>query len=151
MAKLPIRNKQIQAVKQYVSLLSLSLDHTGLLMDLKVPKPSLGHVSEFMSRRGSAYMAATGLLFPMSIPTWEKFMDTLEELAGPLELRPPLSIPYRRTSGRSWLLQLWAKYLHLRPSLDHIDWTSPLPFIVRWDRAPVVDGPTPHWAPQPRR
>ena len=110
-------------------------------MDLNVPKLGLMHVSEFMSRRGSAYTAATGLPFPRPIPTREKFMDTWKELATPLELRPPVSIPDPPTTGCSWRPQSWAKYIQSRPSpVDHIDWTRPLTFIVRGDAYPCAGG-----------
>ena len=134
-ANLPlIRNKQIEAVKQYASLLFPAPELIGLLMDLNVPKLGFRHVSEFMSRRGSAYTATTGLPFPRPIPTREKFMDTWKELATPLELRPPVSILDPPTSGRSWPLQSWAKYVQSRPSLvNHIDRTRPLTFIMRGD------------------
>ena len=62
-----IRDKQKEAVKQYASLFFPAPDLIGLLMDLNVPKLGFRHVSEYMSRRGSAYTAATGLPFPRPI------------------------------------------------------------------------------------
>ena len=62
-------------------------------MDLNVPKLGFRHVSEYMSRRGSAYTAATGLPFPSPIPTRDTFMDTWRELVTPVYLQPPLSVP----------------------------------------------------------
>ena len=53
----------------------------GLLIDLNVPKGGFRHVSEFMSHRGAAYTAATGLQFPQPTP---HFTDTRKELAKPL-------------------------------------------------------------------
>ena len=71
---------------------------------------------------GSAYTAVTGRPSPRPIPTREKFVDTWKELATPLELPPPVSIPDPPMSGLSWPLQSWAKYVQWRPSLvDHID------------------------------
>ena len=84
-AQLPlIRKKQIQAVKQYASVLFLAPELTGLLMDLNVPKGSFRHVSEFMTCRGGVYTAATGLPFPRPIPSRDHFMDTWKELVKPL-------------------------------------------------------------------
>ena len=52
-AQLPlIRNTQIEAVKQYASVLFPAPKLIGLSMKLNVPKSSFGHVSEFMTRRG---------------------------------------------------------------------------------------------------
>ena len=86
-AQLPvIRNKQIEAVKQYASVLFPAPELIGLLMDLNVPKGGLWHVSEFMTRRGDTYTAATGLPFPRPIPSRDRFMDTWKELVKPLAL-----------------------------------------------------------------
>ena len=49
-AQLPlIRNKQIEAVKQYACVLIPVSESIGLLMDFKVPKGGFRHVSEFMT------------------------------------------------------------------------------------------------------
>ena len=49
-AQLPvIRNKRIEAVAQYASVLLPAPDLIGLLMDLNVPKGGFRHVSEFMT------------------------------------------------------------------------------------------------------
>ena len=129
-----IRDKQKEAVKQYASHLFPAPDLIGLLMDLSVPKLGFRHVSEYMSRRGSAYTAATGLPFPRPIPTRDTFTDTWKELVTPLDLRPPVSIPDPPATGRSWPLPSWARYVQSRPSLvDTIDRTRPLTFIVCGD------------------
>ena len=88
-----IRDKQKEAVKQYASLLFPAPDLIGVVMDLNVSKLGFRHVSEYMSRRGSAYTAATGLPFPGPIPTRDTFTDTWKELVTPLDLRPPVSVP----------------------------------------------------------
>ena len=64
-----VRDKQTEAVKQYASLPFPAPDLIGLLMDLNVSKLGFRHLSEYMSRRASAYTAATGLPFPKPIPT----------------------------------------------------------------------------------
>ena len=64
-----ICDKQKEAVKQYASLLFPAPDLIGLLMDSNVPKLVFRHMSEYMSRRGSAYTAAAGLPFRKPIPT----------------------------------------------------------------------------------
>ena len=136
-----IRNKQKEAVKQYASLLFPTPDFIGLLMDLNVPKLVLRHMSEYMSRLGSAYTAVTGLQFAKPIPGWNAFTDAWKELATPLDLRPPVSISDLLASGRSWLVLSWARFVQSRPSLvDTIDWTRPLTFIVCGDAYPCAGG-----------
>ena len=136
-----IRNKQKEALKQYASLLFPAPDLIGLLMDLNVPKLGFRHMSEYMSRRGSADTAATGLPFPKPIPTRDTFTDTWKKLVTPLDLRPPVSIPDAPASGPFWPLISWARYVLLRPSLvDTMDWTRPLTFIVRGDVYPCASG-----------
>ena len=63
-----IRDKQKEAVKQYASHLFPAPDLIGLLMDLNVPQLGSRHMMEYMSHRGSAYTAATGLPFAKPIP-----------------------------------------------------------------------------------
>ena len=117
-AQLPlIRNKQIEAVKQYASVLFPAPELIELLMDLNVPKSGFRHVLEFMTGRGAAYTAATGLPFPRPIPSRDRFTDTWKELVKPLALDPPMSVPEPPTSGRSWPLQSWARYIQSRPAL----------------------------------
>ena len=121
-------------MKQYASHLFPAPDLIGLLMDLNVPKLRFRHILEYMSRRGSAYTAATGLPFPRPIATRDTFTDTWKELVTPLDLRPPMSVPVPPASWRSWRLPSWARYVPSHPSLlDTIDWTRPLTFIVRGD------------------
>ena len=136
-----IGDKQKEPVKQYASLLFPAPDLIGLLMDLNVPKLGFRHVSEYMSCRGSAYTAATGLPFPCPIPTPDTFTETGKELVTPLDLRPPVSVPNPPASGRSWPLPSWARYFQSSPSpVDTINWTKPLTFIVRGDAYPCVGG-----------
>ena len=117
-AQLPvIRNKQIEAVKQYASALFPAPELIGLLMDLNVPKGGFRHVSKFMTHRGAAYTAATGLAFPRPIPSRDRFMDTWKELVKPLALDRPVSVADPPTSGRSWPLQSWARYIQSHPPL----------------------------------
>ena len=101
-AQLPlIRNNQIEALKQYASVLFPAPELIGLLMDLNVPKGGFWHVSEFMTRRGAAYTTATGLPFPRPIPSRDDLMDTWKELVKPLALDRPVSLADPPTSGRS--------------------------------------------------
>ena len=68
------RNNQIEAVKRYASVLFSAPESIGLLMDLNVHKGGFRHMSEFMTRRGAAYTAATGSHSPARFlhvtPSW---------------------------------------------------------------------------------
>ena len=141
-AQLPlIFNKQIEAVKEYASFFFWAPGLIGLLMDLNVPKGSFQHVSEFMTRRGAAYTAASGLPFPRPTPARDRFMDAWKVLAKPLALDRPVSVADPPTSGRSWPLQLWAAYIQSRPPLvDTIDWKRPLTFLLRGGSYPCARG-----------
>ena len=66
-----IRTEQVEAVKQYASFPFPAPDFIGLLMDLNVTKTGFYHLSEFMTRRGIDYTAATGHAFLWPIPTWQ--------------------------------------------------------------------------------
>ena len=92
----------MEAVKQYCSVLFPAPELIGLLMDLNVPKSGFRHVSEFMTRRGAAYTAATGLPFPRPVPSRCRFTDTCKELVKPVA---PVSLPEPPKSGRSRPLQ----------------------------------------------
>ena len=81
-----IHNKQIEAVKQYASVLFPAPELIELLMDLNVPKGGFRHVTEFMTCEGATYTAATGLPFPRPIPSSDRFMDTWNEFVTPLAL-----------------------------------------------------------------
>ena len=104
-----IHNKENEAVKQYASLLFPAPDHIGLPLNLDVPKLGFRHMSEYMSRRGWAYTAATGLPFPKPVPTQDTFTDTWKELVTCFHLWPPESIPDTPASGRSWPLLSWTR------------------------------------------
>ena len=83
-----IRDKQIVTVKKLASRPVSARDSIGLLMELNIPKTGFCHISEFMTRRGAGYTAATDLNFPRPIPSRGEHLDTWNELAMPLELGP---------------------------------------------------------------
>ena len=128
-------------MKQYASVLFPAPELIGLLMDLNVPKGGFRHVSEFMTRRGATYTAATGLPFPHPIPSRDRFVDAWKELVKALALDRPMSVADPPTSGRSWPLQSWARYIQSRPHVvDTIDWKRPLTFLLRVDAYPGAGG-----------
>ena len=125
-----------EAAKQYASFLCPA-NLLGLLMDLNVPKVAFRTVSRYKTLRAAACRATTGYPFPRSIPTRENFFNNWKEMDKPHELRPPVSILQPPTSGRSWPLQSWARYVQSRPSLAvAINWTRPLKILVCRDVHP---------------
>ena len=139
-----IDTKQVEAVKQCASSRFPVPEFTGLLRDLNVTKTGFCHLSEFMTRRGIYYRAATGHHFPRPIPTRQAFFDTWKDMAKPLELRPPLNVDDPPASRRSWLLHSWARYIQSNPPLmDTIDCDQPLVLIVRLDAYPRAGGSWP--------
>ena len=110
-------------------------------MDLNVPRGRFRHVWEFMTRSGGPYTAARGLPFPRAIFSRDRFMDTWKELVNLLALDVPLSVADPPTSGRSWPLQSWARYIQSRPPLvGTIDWKRPLTFLLRGDAYQCAGG-----------
>ena len=98
-------------------------------------------MSEFITHRGAAYTAATGLPLPCPIPSRDRFTDTWKELMKPLALDRPVSVADPPTSGRFWPLQSQAHYIKSRaPLLDTIDWKRALPFLLLGDAYPCAGG-----------
>ena len=111
-AQLPlIRNKQMEAVKQFASVLFQAPELIALLMDLNVLKGGFRHVSELMTRRQAAYTSAAPPIPPPPIPSRDLFMDAWKELVKPLALGRPVSVAVPPKRIRSWPLQSWAAYM----------------------------------------
>ena len=108
-----IRDKQKEAVKQHACNLFPAPDLIGLLMDLNVPKVGFRHMMEYMSRRGLAYTAATGLPFTKPIPTREAFTDAWKELVTPLTYDHPFPSPIPPRVGAL------GRYLHGPGASNH--------------------------------
>ena len=136
-----IRTKQVDPVKQCTSFLFPAPEFIGLLLDLNVTKTGFRHLSNFMTRRGIDYTAATGHTFPRPIPMRQAFLDTWKGMAKPLELRPPVNVDDPPASGCSWPVHSWVRYIPSRPPLvDTNEWDRPLTFIVRGDAYPCAGG-----------
>ena len=120
-AQLPlILNKQIEAVKQYASVLFPAPDLIGLLMDLNVPKGGFWHVSEFMTRQG-----------PRTPPQWASHSPA-----------PSLHVTASWTHGRSWSSRL--------PEIDPCPWRIPpqAAALGRCNRGPPTSNRVhPLWPP----
>ena len=113
----------------------------GLLLELGAPRSGFRVLYEYITRRGDAYTARTGLPFPRPIPTRDKFDATWKSLTALLALSPPVECADPPSSGRCWPLRSWAQYVHSRPALcQSIDWTRPLTFVVRGDGYPCAGG-----------
>ena len=128
-----IRTKRVEAVKQYASFLFPAPDFIGLLMDLNVTKTGFRHLSQFMTRRGIDYTAATGHTFPLPIPTRQAFLDTWKDNAKPLELRPPVNVDDPPLVAAVGPCPHGPATFNRPPLVDTIDWNRPLTFFVRPD------------------
>ena len=142
-AQLPlIRNKQLEAVKRYASVLFPAPALIGSLMDLNVPKGGLRHVSEFIACRGGGCLyRRNGPLIPRPIPSHDRFTDPWKEWVKSLALDRPVSVTDPPTSGPSWPLQPCTRYIQSRtPLVDTIDWNRLLTFLLRGDAYPCGSG-----------
>ena len=88
---------------------------------------------------GDHVHSRNGPPIPPPHPSRDRFMDTWKELVKPLELDRPVSVADPPTSGRSWPLQSWARYIQSRPALvDTIDWKQPLTFLPHGNAYPCT-------------
>ena len=134
-APLPAVHKtKVQAIRTHAEALFPAPYLIGLLLELGAPQSGFGVFSEYITRRGDAYTARTGLPFPQPIPTRDQFDATWKSLTAPLALSPPVECAHPPSSARCWPLRSWAQYVQSRPALcQSIDWTRPLTFVVRRD------------------
>ena len=139
-APLPAVHKtKVQAIRAYAEALFPAPHLIGLLLELGAPRSGFRVLSEYITRRGDAYTARTGL--PQPIPTRDQFDATWKSLTAPLALSPPVECADPRSSGRCWPLRSWAQYMQSRPALcQSIDLTCPLTFVLRADGYPCVGG-----------
>ena len=121
-------------------------------MDLNVPKGGLWHVSDFMTRRGAAYTAATGLPFPRPIPSLDHFMDTVGQAACARSTRVRVGTPHKQPLlavaivGRLHPIASTPCGHHRLEAAPHFPHPWGCLPMRRWKFNPTF-----HWAPQPRR
>ena len=140
-APLPgVHKTKVQAIYTYAEALFPAPYLIGLLLELGAPRSGFRVLSEYITRRGDAYTASTGLPFPRPIPTRDQFDATWKLLTPPLALSPPVECA-PLMSGRCWPLRSWAQYVQSRPAhCQSIDLTRPLNFVVRGDGYPCAGG-----------
>ena len=134
-APLPAVHKtKVQAIRTYAEAFFAAPYLIGLLLELGAPRSGFRVLCEYITRRGDAYTARTGLPFPRPIPTRDQFDATWKSLTAPLVLSPLLwnvPIPRRRvtvgTYGRGHNTCNPGQPCALCQS---IDWTRPLTFVV---------------------
>ena len=113
----------------------------GLLLALGAPWSGFCLLSEYITHRGNAYTARTGLPFPLPIPTRDQFDATWKSLTAPLALSPQMECADPPSLGCCWPLRSWAQCGQSRPALcQSIDWTRPLTLVVRGDGYPCAGG-----------
>ena len=117
-APLPaVHKNKVQAIRTYAEALFSAPHRIGLLLELGAPQSGFRVLSQYITRRGDAYTARTGLPFPRPIPTWDQFDATWKSLTAPLALSPPVECADPPSSGRCRPLQSWAQYVQSRPAL----------------------------------
>ena len=84
-APLPAVHKtKAHAICTYAEALFPALYLIGLLLELGAPRSGFRVLSEYITRRGDAYTARTGLPFPRPIPTRDQFDAMWKSLIAPL-------------------------------------------------------------------
>ena len=141
-APLPAVHKtKVQAIRTYAEALFPAPCLIGLLLVLGAPRSGFRVLSEYITRRGDAYTARTGVASPRPIPTGDQCDATWKSLTAPLALSPPVECADPPSSGRCWPLRSWAQFVQSRPALClSIYWTRPLTFVVRGDGYPCAAG-----------
>ena len=100
-APLPAVHKtKVQAIRTYAEALFPAPYLIGLLLELGAPRCGFRVLSEYITRRGDAYTARTGLPLPRPIPTRDQFDATCNSLTALLALSLPVERPYPPSSGR---------------------------------------------------
>ena len=97
-----VHKTKVQAIRAYAEALLTAPHLIGLLLELGAPRSGFRVLSEYITRRGDAYTARTGLPFPRPIPTREQFHATWKSLTAPLALCPPVECADLPSSGRCW-------------------------------------------------
>ena len=141
-APLPaVHETNVHAICTYAEALFPAPYLIGLLLELRAPRSGVRVLSEYITRRGDAYTAHTGLPFPRPIPTRDQFDATWKSLTAPFVLSPPVECADPPSSRHCWLMRSWAQYVQSRPALcQSIDWTCPLTLVVRRDGYPCAGG-----------
>ena len=116
-APLPAVHKtKVQAIRTYAEALFPAPHLIGLLLELGAPRSGFRVLSEYITRRGDAYTARTGLPLPRPILTWDQFDATWKSLTASCVV-PPGRMCNPPSSGRCWPLRSWAQYVQSRPVL----------------------------------
>ena len=89
-AALPgVHKTKVQAICTYAEALFPAPYLIGVFLELGAPCSGFWVLSEYITSRGNAYTARTGLPFPRPIPTRDQFDATWKSLIAPLALSPP--------------------------------------------------------------
>ena len=71
-----VHKTKVHAIRTYAEALFPAPYLIGLLLELGAPRSGFRVLSQYITRRGDAYTARTGLLFPRPIPTRDRFERT---------------------------------------------------------------------------
>ena len=132
---------KVHAIRTYAEALFPAPYLIELLLELGAARSGFRVLSKYITRRGDAYTARTGLPFRRPIPTRDQFDATWKSLTAPLALSPPVECADPPSSGRCWPLRSWAQYVQFRPALcPFVDLTQPLTLVVRGGAYPCAGG-----------
>ena len=84
-----VHKTKVQAIGTYAEALFPAPYRIGLRLKLGAPRSGFQVLFEYITRRGDAYSARTGLPFPQPIPTRDQFDATWKSLTAPLGFSPP--------------------------------------------------------------
>ena len=108
-----------------------------------------------MTRLGAAYTVATGLQFPRTITSSDRFTDKWKELVKPLALDAPVSVPEPPYKRLDLAPTIMGPVHPIAPTpCGHHRLEQAIHFPPPRERLPMRRRklvPSVHWAPQPRR
>ena len=95
-----VHKTKVQGIRTQAEALFPTPYLIGLLLELGAPRSGFRVLSEYITRRGDAYTARTGLPFPRPIPTRDQFDATWKSSTAPLVLSPPVECADPPSFGR---------------------------------------------------
>ena len=85
-----VHKTKVHAIRTYAEPLYPAPYLIGLLLELGATRSTFRVLSEYITRRGDAYTARTGLPFPRPVPRRDQFDATWNSLTAPLAWSPPV-------------------------------------------------------------
>ena len=116
-ALLAVHKTKVQTIRTHAEALFPAPYLIGLRLELGAPRSRVRELSDYVTRRGDAYVACTGLPLPRPIPTRDQFDATWKSLTALLALSRRLPMGHRhghhRGQGMVALGKIWAEVLQV--------------------------------------